>query len=140
MCKIAEWFLFFLFGIGSIYDWKKREIPLWLLVFMSVVVVGSVFFCDDVSLLLRITGGLIGLLFLFVSKCTKEAVGYADSWLILLLGVQLGSRRAMQLIFAASFLAAICALIYLCLHRWRHKSSLPFVPFLTISYLGVILL
>lgn len=140
MCKIVEWFMLILFIVGSIYDWRKREIPILLLVVMSAVTAITVFVSDGVNLALRIVGGLMGFVFLFISKCTKEAIGYADSWIILLLGVQLGFRRAIQLLFGASLLAAIFSLFLIFICRWKRRATLPFIPFLTISYLGVMVL
>ena len=83
-------------------------------------------------------GGIgIGILFFIVSKVTKEAIGYGDSWLILLLGLYLGASKVLQLLFAASLGAAVVSLFYLWKYHWKRNATLPFVPFLVLAYLGV---
>jgi len=140
MCKIADWFVFFLMVACSYSDAKKKTIPIYLLIILSVVVVCVAMLCNTVSMQMRVTGALLGLLFLFVSKCSKEAIGYGDSWLILLLGIQVGCLRAIGVLFLASLLASAISLFFLWRHRWKRSMTLPFVPFLTIAYLGAMVL
>ncbi len=127
-------------GVCSIRDWKTKEIPMLWLVFISIITTGLVVCCNAVSIHLRIGGVLLGLLFLFISKCTREAIGYADSWMILLLGVYMGGLKVLNVLFGASLLACICSLFYLWRYHWKRSATLPFIPFLTISCLGVLIL
>lgn len=138
MCKIADWSVFILLVIAGVIDWKKREIPVWLLVLKSVIILFFALLCEDVSIWYRLSGGLLGAAFFLVSKFTKEAIGYGDSWLILLLGVHLGIFKVLQLLFAASLMAAVFAVFYLWKRKWKRSATLPFVPFLAIAYIGVI--
>lgn len=140
MCKIADWIVFLLLGMCSVSDWKKKTIPVILLVMLSVAVTVFALICNVVSVRLRMSGALMGLFFLLISKCTKEAIGYGDSWLILLLGIYMGCLRAIGVLFTASMLAAIVSLFYLWKYRWKRSVTLPFVPFLSISFLGAMLL
>ena len=137
MCEIADVIVFFMLAIAGLMDWKKKELPLWLLIGMSVCIVIFAACCKDISWGYRLAGAALGVLFFLISKATKEAVGYGDSWLILLLGVHLGISRALQVLFAASVLSAFFALFYLWVRKWRRNATLPFVPFLAIAYLGV---
>lgn len=138
MCQIADWIVLILLGIAGVIDWKKREIPIWLLMIMSATILLFAICCNHVSIWYRFAGVLLGTAFFIVSKFTNEAVGYGDSWLILLLGVHLGIFKVLQLLFVASLMVAVFALFYLWKHRWRRKATLPFVPFLAITYMGVI--
>jgi len=140
MCKITDWIVFLLLGMCSVSDWKKKTIPVILLVILSVAVTVFILICSVVSVRLRVSGALMGFFFLLISKCTKEAIGYGDSWLILLLGIYMGCLRAIGVLFTASMLAAIASLFYLWKYRWKRSVTLPFVPFLSISFLGAILL
>ena len=85
-------------------------------------------------------GVAVGLLFFGISKVTKEAVGYGDSWLVTILGMYLGGRRLLEVILTATVLAGIFSLIFCVFQGWDRKRSIPFVPFLTVAYLGVVLL
>ena len=138
MCEIMNWVLLVLFGICGIRDFRKREIPVWWLVLISVLVVVFILLFDRTRLMARLVGGLLGLFFFFISKCTKEAIGYGDSWLILILGIYLGSFEVLQVLFWATILAAIVALFLLCQKRCKRNITIPFVPYLAVAFLGVV--
>ena len=137
MCQVANWFVLIFLAVASVIDWRKREIPMSLLFIMSAGITIFAIYCKDITIWYRLAGGALGMMLFVVSTVTKEAIGYGDSWLILLLGVYLGIFRVLQLLFAASILAVLFAVFYLCVRKWNRKATLPFVPFLTIAYLGV---
>lgn len=138
MCEIADWVILILLTLCAVHDWKKREIPLVLLVIMSIGVSVFVICCHTEPLLSRGIGAFLGIGFFLVSKCTKEAVGYGDSWLILLIGIYLGGLRALQVLFLASVAAGIGSLFCLWKNHWNRNVTIPFVPFMAVAYLGVI--
>lgn len=137
MCEVANWIIFVLLGIAGVIDWKKREVPIWILISMSVTTIVFAICCDNVSICHRFAGVVLGVVFFTISKFTKEAVGYGDSWLMLIIGVHLGIFQALQLLFVASLLAAFFAIFYLWKRGWKRSETLPFVPFLVIAYIGV---
>lgn len=138
MCKITDGIVFILLGIAGVVDWRKREIPMWLLAIMSVLILCFAVCCKNVGIWYRLAGVAFGIMFFVISKVTKEAVGYGDSWMILLLGAHLGILRALQVLFASSLISAVYALFYLWKHRWDKKATLPFVSFLAMAYIGVL--
>ena len=140
MREIANVVILVFLVILAILDWRKKEIPVLLMLFMSVAVVAFTVFFRTESVRSCVAGAGVGLLLFLVSKCTKEAIGYGDSWLILLLGVYLGGLRVVQIMFVASLLSAVCSLFYLWKCHWKRSATIPFVPFLTIAYLGDMLL
>lgn len=140
MCQIENWVIFLLLVMCSISDFKKKTMPVVLLVVFSITVLGFAIYGNPVGVRLRVGGALLGMLFLLISKCTREAIGYGDSWLILLLGIQLGYLEIISVLFAASLLAGVASLFLLWKCHWKRDTSLPFVPFLSISYLGAMLL
>jgi leader peptidase (prepilin peptidase)/N-methyltransferase len=140
MCQIADWMVLALLVACAICDWKWREIPLYLLIVMSVDVLILAIGCGGLRLGLRLGGALVGVLFFLIGKCTKEAIGYGDSWLMLLLGVYLGAMQLLQLLFIASVVAGIMSLFFLWKKRWKKTVAIPFVPFLVVGYLGVVFL
>lgn len=140
MCQIADWMVLALLVACAICDWKWREIPLYLLIVMSVDVLILAIGCGGLRLGLRLGGALVGVLFFLIGKCTKEAIGYGDSWLMLLLGVYLGAMQLLQLLLIASVVAGIMSLFFLWKKRWKKTVAIPFVPFLVVGYLGVVFL
>lgn len=140
MCKVADWIILALLGGCAISDWKRKEIPLYLLIVMSVDVLLLSICCGSQTVGSRIGGALIGVLLFVIGKFTKEAIGDGDSWLILLLGVYLGTIKLLQVLFAASLTAGIFSLFFLWTRRWKKSATIPFVPFLFVMYLGVMLI
>ncbi len=85
-------------------------------------------------------GSVIGVCFFIVSKVTNEAVGYADSWMILLIGAVSGWRATLATVFAALLISLAAALIS-CMRRGRNKTrSIPFIPALAAAYPAVLAL
>lgn len=138
MCKIVDLAMLLLLGAAGVMDWKKQEIPLWILILLSVVAGSSLLCGRNVILWERLAGIGLGAGFFGISKVTKEAIGYGDSWMILLLGIQKGIWQVLQILFVASLLAAVFALFYLWKRNWNKKATLPFLPFVVIGYVGVI--
>lgn len=134
MCKIAEGIMLaFLIGC-SVSDWRRKAIPLWLLVLFSIATLSLCILCQNSSIGQRAGGVALGLVFFAISKCTKEALGYGDSWMILLLGIWLGGTRLLQLLFAASLISGMASLFLLWRRGWKRKETIPFVPFLALAY------
>lgn len=140
MCKIEEFVILVFLVLCSITDLRLKKIPTVLLLVMSFVVF---LFC----LVLRrrealdVAGGVfIGVLCFLVSKYTKEAIGYGDSWLLCLLGIHLGGIYLLEVAMAAFFLAGIVSLVGIVWKQWKKTATIPFVPFLTIAYLGALVL
>lgn len=140
MCRIADWVILVLLGMCSVSDARKKTMPAVLLVLFSIAVAGFALFDNVVSTRFRVGGLFMGILFLLISKCSKEAIGYGDSWLILLLGIHLGYLQALGVLFGASVLAGVVSVFYLWKCGWKKKATLPFVPFLSLSYLGAMIL
>ena len=140
MCEIGDWLMLFLLGICGCCDYRERQIPLTLLLGMSVAALVLAIFCPIESLGSRIGGAVLGILFFFVSRFTKQAIGYGDSWLILILGVHLGLSLALQVLLLASFVAGVSSLFLLMRSHWNKSISIPFVPFMVLGYLGVMFL
>lgn len=140
MCKIGDLVIFAFLILCSISDLHSKKIPTVLLVVMSVVVLIFCFILCRKDVL-DVTGGImIGSLLFLVSKYTKEAIGYGDSWLISLLGVHLGGISLLEVAMTAFFLAGMISLAGLVWKHWKKTVTIPFVPFLTIAYLGVIII
>lgn len=140
MCKIADCVMFLLLALCAIGDWKKKEVSLLMLILMSVLAVVFACFCKDISLWMRLVGAGVGGICFLISKCTKESIGYGDSWLITILGVHLGGMRLLQLLLLASVVAGVIALFFLWRRRWKKHTTLPFIPFLSLAFLGVMFL
>lgn len=137
MREVINLFILILMLLATVTDVKRHEISIYILVIFSAMVTFSVlYYIEEISW--GMLGGLlIGLLFFVISKSTKQAVGYGDSWMILLLGIYLGGFMVLRLLMLASFMASIVSLAYVVRFRRKKHATIPFVPFMTLAYLGV---
>lgn len=130
------WGLIFLL-ICSVWDLRTQKIPIWLL---GAGAGGTLLFClfySEVNFFQMIGGVGIGIVCLLISKVTGEALGYGDSLLICLLGSYAGFIRTLWTVTAAFGLAGIFSLIFFVGKGRYRENAIPFIPFLTVSYLGV---
>lgn len=121
--------------IVSIIDLKYRKIPAGILAAVS----GGAFIyqclCRREDVIL-IAGGIgIGVFFLYISRVTRESIGYGDSLGILSLGIYLGMWKLLEILAGAFFLLALCGIVVLIRKKMSRKSALPFYPFLALSYM-----
>lgn len=139
MHRVADVVMMGLLTLASWNDWRRKVVSVNLLVVMNLAAICKVIACRD-SIGEVLLGVLIGLGFFLISKWSQEQIGYGDSWLILILGIYAGGKRILLLLFVASLGAALFSLIFCLLYHWNRKFSIPFIPFLTVAFLGVILL
>lgn len=119
----------------SIQDFKKRTISGKVLAAGAVIVI---IFQSIVKLRpveIWIAGGLLGAMFIGVSKITKEGIGYGDSFLITIMGMYLGIWDLMYILIVSFTMAALYSMTVLVRHQYHRKRTLPFVPFLFLGYL-----
>ena len=140
MCKIANVIVAIFLMIAAYSDWKTKRISVVLLsVATLIIVLFRLVFIRD-TLWPTLGGIVVGLSFLLISRVTKEAIGYGDSWLILLLGIFMGGKSILEVIFRSGFAAGIFGLLRGTILGWNKRQTIPFVPFLFIAYLGVVFL
>lgn len=85
-------------------------------------------------------GAVPGIVLGIISWITREAVGYGDVWIITLLGIYLGIWDTATLVCIAFFFSSIAAVGCLVWKKFRRDTRIPFVPFLTAAYVGVVFL
>ena len=84
-----------------------------------------------------ILGFIPGIIVLFLGLLTKETIGYGDGLVVLALGCYLNIFEIIGLSMLALTLAAVFLIVVY--HKGK-KELLPFVPFLFVAHLIVILL
>ena len=122
-------------GVLSALDIKTRRLPVIVLVVISILLV--IFrILQPYHPFLWLGGGMLGVGFLVVSKVTEEAIGYGDSWTIILLGVFLGIWEVMLLLLITFFITGVIGGL-LCLKKADKKTGIPMLPIMTAVYLGM---
>jgi Type IV leader peptidase family. len=125
--------------VCACYDVKMQRIPVWLLVFGGIGAAIIRVILQE-NWWVYIAGILLGSTFLLVSKMTKEALGYGDSVLILILGAFVGLRNMLLVLVIAFASAAVFSIFVLAFKKMSRKKRFPFVPFLLGGFIGGCLL
>ena len=111
-------------------DYKIRKVPKDVLV---SCLAGAVIYRIDWRLALA--GALVGGIFVGISKLTREAIGYGDSFAIVILGIYLGLWGLLEVLASAFIVLGLVGLFTFVVQKKRGNWSLPFFPFLTAGYL-----
>ena len=133
-------FILIMLGSCMITDIKSREIPVKGLLFFGG---GGILILLTKTVMTGFVppfGVVVGIFLLLISRITKGAVGEGDAILLMITGMLLCFEENLILLLAASVLAAVWGIILMVVHKADRREELPFVPFLFISYLGMVLL
>lgn len=124
----------------SVIDIRYKKVPLILLIVSNLGALWYQCVMNETDTWLLFMGFAVGILFFFISRVSREGIGYGDSWGIMVLGIFMGIWGVLE-VLAASFLLLILAGI-VCMLRGKlnRKSTLPFFPFLTAGYVMVVFL
>ena len=132
--EISRMICFGILAGMSVLDIASRKVPVKALLILAAGAVGYHAVCREVDILVLAAGAAVGVLFIFMSKVTKEGIGYGDSLGIFVMGMYLGVWSLLEVLSGAFFLLAISAAVLLAGKRMSRKCALPFYPFLTIGY------
>ncbi len=123
-----------LLAYSSFKDIKTKTVSIYVTMLFSIVGIVLHMLFARVSIL-DICGGLgVGVMVLFASFLTKNAIGRGDAFIIMAIGTLLGGYNTMILLFIALFLCGIHAFWLLMIKKEDKKTAIPFAPFLLISF------
>ena len=126
--------------ICAIKDIKSKEISLFVIILSFFVIVVTIILKNEISILSRFGGVLVGLFLIIISKITRGQIGMGDGLVFCVTGMGLGIWDNMYLLFYSLFISAIFAGIVLITNRMDRRKVIPFVPFILVGYLGILLL
>jgi len=125
--------------IFAVQDIREKSIKLEnTLLLMALAVFIRVMLCKC-PVYEKILGIAPGVLFLACAYFTKEKIGYGDGLITLGIGIFTGMWPCILVCLLACFLAAFVGVILLVSKKITKGSSLPFIPFLTASYVLVMI-
>lgn len=83
----------------------------------------------------RLGGFAVGVLLLFFSYFSKEAIGIADGIIVSVCGIAFGVYETMTFCFFAAVYTAVVSFVLLLAKKVGKKSRIPFLPFLLLGYI-----
>lgn len=125
---------------SGVEDLRNREVHSLPVLLMGVVGALLSFLggdWKDWTVVLRFCPGTFALLFAWV---TGECIGYGDAWVLLGLGCFLSLAEIVNLCMVAVTLAGLVAAFLLLVKQRGRKTQIPFVPFLLLGYMVLLLL
>lgn len=121
-------------AILSIIDVRVRRIPVWLVAAGGAAAAAMRVYRAEIPFLLVLGGALVGMGFLVISRVTREAFGYGDSLVILVMGIFLGFWNLAGVLIGAFLLSSFFAAVFLIYKGMNKSAGYPFLPFLLASY------
>lgn len=115
---------------------KKISIPL-ILGGLAALLMGA-WFCQKLNVGSRLGGLSLGILLLGMNPVTRGQVGIGDGLIVCIMGLCLGFNQSVLLLLYALVGAAFLSGILLMVFHVNRKMTIPFVPFLLLGYLGVL--
>lgn len=136
---IEKVYILSLLTVCSYSDIQSREISVRLLAGFGIVETALIFY----RLILVETclpwGVIVGIGLLMISKYTRGAVGDGDVVLVMMTGFLLDMKSNLLLVTGASVAAAVYGLLLMMIKHKNRKEEFAFVPFLLMTYTGMVL-
>lgn len=123
----------------SIQDAFQKKICIWMVTMGGVLTGICLLLYKTVSLQDSLGGILVGVGVVLISKATGGKIGMGDGLLLCITGMGLGLWGNIELFAYALLAAALVSIVLLAFRLADRKKSIPFVPFLLLSYLFITL-
>lgn len=133
-------FLFLFLSICAFYDVKEKQLSAVFLIGVFVAIAAGELFIGQKAVTELMLDIIIGGVFLGIALVSKQAVGYADGVVLCCSGLILGVYANLNLLFYSLIAISICSIVMLLLRKATVKDRIPFLPFMLVGYLGVLVL
>lgn len=127
--------ILFLLILCSITDIKERKIYAEVCIIFMLIGVILEFIIRQRNLLDICLGILPGIFIYMVFIVTREGIGKGDAMVFITTGVFMGIINSIFLLIFSLILVGITAFIIIILKKGNKKTKIPFVPFVTISFI-----
>lgn len=133
-------YIAFILILISVTDIINKEVPLDLISVSVIIGVLMFFFNPNISVREAVIGFLgLGGVLIMLSRLTRGAFGMGDSLVISVLGLFLGWQICLIILLYSFVISGLVGLVLMIFKYVNRKSTLPFVPFVLIAFLIVIL-
>jgi len=123
---------------ASYTDIRTKEISSLSIIIFGILGLICSIFGTEISTVDIFFGVAIGLVFVGISILTRGEFGMGDALLICVMGLYFGFVKNIEIVLSAFFLS-MCYSIVIFGAKRNLKYEFPFVPFLFISYIAVLI-
>lgn len=138
--SIGEGILLVFLGINTISDIKSKKILVWSAWIFGAFGLVYGFVTKELTWSQALIALLLGVIFLVISKATKESMGYGDGIIVSIMGIYLSIQRIVGSLALALIFAALWSIILIVFFKKKKQEEFPFVPFVLLGFLGGLLI
>jgi leader peptidase (prepilin peptidase)/N-methyltransferase len=122
----------------SAQDVKRKQIRLNLVLAFGILGILFHMLWRIQSMGSLLSGMAVGLVLLVLALLSGGRIGVGDGVLLIVTGIYLGLEENLELLFTGLFLCGLWALVLLVLKKKQRQDTIPFVPFLLVAYVGML--
>lgn len=120
----------------SLFDIRYRSVPVWMVlsggaVITGIGICGCVWGESDPAALL--SGMIPGIVLLLLALGTRKA-GWVDGIVLMLLGSILGFSQCILAAALSLLMISVLSAVLLIMKKADHGTTIPYIPFLTMSF------
>lgn len=120
----------------AVEDIKTQKLDLLKLIIFGVLAIFLEVFYIKGGVMEILGGALLGVFTLVISKITREAIGYGDGVVMIIMGICCGLGRMLLTFSLATLVMAIIAGVFMIRKGVKLDLRIPFIPCLLIGYVG----
>lgn len=133
--EAIKWILMITIFVCGVQDLYKKKVYLWFIITGALLITICIPFCSTNQIADRIAGVIIGVIIILISVATAGKIGLGDGILLCVTGLGIGFWPNLEMFAIALTLAALVSIFLLIFRMANRKKSIPFIPFLFMSYL-----
>lgn len=138
--NIKNIILVILLSICAIEDIKEKEVSMPIVLGAGALGI-IVQYCLKIESVWSILGGMsVGVTMVVLSLLTRGKIGLGDGILLMTTGIYLGLKSNFILLSVALLGVALWGVMLIALKKISFQKEIPFVPFMWMGYVGMLIL
>ncbi len=125
--------------VSGMIDIKTKCVSVKLVIMCLIPIIIALPFREEITLIEGLLGMLIGILILGIGKFTRGQIGSGDGLVLIVTGIALGGYNNLRMLMYGLFLVSMVSILLLITKKIKFKSTLPFLPFLCMGYVLVLI-
>lgn len=120
--------------INTAFDIKNRRISIPSVILMGIAGLGWRLASSQLVWMDLVVSLLPGVIALMIAMVARQSIGFGDVWMLLGMGLVLGSEEMICSVLFAMILTGVYAIILICVFHKGRKYEIAFVPFLMAGF------